>query len=50
VLLIGAGTLGCELMKQFALMGIGCGEKGKLTCVDSETVKPSNLSRQSLFK
>jgi len=50
VLMIGAGTLGCELLKQFALIGLGCGETGKITCVDSGTVKPSNLSRQPLYK
>lgn len=50
VLIIGAGTLGCELLKQFALIGFGCGENGKITCVDSGTVKHSNLSRQSLYK
>jgi len=28
VFLVGAGALGCEYMKQFALAGLGCGDEG----------------------
>ncbi|MFX1573954.1 MAG: ThiF family adenylyltransferase [Promethearchaeota archaeon] len=36
---------GCEIAKDFALMGIG-----KLILVDLDTIETSNLSRQMLFK
>ena len=30
VFLVGAGALGCEFLKNFALMGIGTGPKGQV--------------------
>ncbi|MFX1314669.1 MAG: ThiF family adenylyltransferase [Promethearchaeota archaeon] len=45
ILIIGVGALGCEIAKDFALMGIG-----KLILVDLDTIETSNLSRQMLFK
>eukprot|EP01016_Furgasonia_blochmanni_P016293 TRINITY_DN1933_c0_g1_i2.p1 TRINITY_DN1933_c0_g1~~TRINITY_DN1933_c0_g1_i2.p1 ORF type:complete len:800 (-),score=390.27 TRINITY_DN1933_c0_g1_i2:282-2681(-) len=47
--LVGAGALGCEYIKMFALMGISCG-KGKLTCTDDDNIEISNLNRQFLFR
>ena len=45
ILIVGVGALGCEIAKDFALMGIG-----KLILVDLDTIETSNLSRQMLFK
>ena len=45
IMIVGVGALGCEIAKDFALMGIG-----KLVLVDLDTVETSNLSRQMLFK
>jgi len=45
IMIIGVGALGCEIAKDFALMGIG-----KLILVDLDTIETSNLSRQMLFK
>lgn len=45
VLIIGVGALGCEIAKDFALMGIG-----KMILVDLDTIETSNLSRQMLFR
>ncbi|UCC19220.1 MAG: ThiF family adenylyltransferase [Promethearchaeota archaeon] len=45
VMIIGVGALGCEIAKDFALMGIG-----KLILVDLDTIETSNLSRQMLFR
>jgi ubiquitin-activating enzyme E1 C len=45
ILIIGVGALGCEIAKDFALMGIG-----KLILVDLDTIETSNLSRQMLFR
>lgn len=48
--LVGAGALGCEFIKQFALTGMCCGTKGKLTCTDDDNIEISNLNRQFLFR
>jgi len=45
VMIVGVGALGCEIAKDFALMGIG-----KLILVDLDLIETSNLSRQMLFR
>eukprot|EP00996_Jenningsia_fusiforme_P000161 NODE_111_length_3228_cov_56.356087_g101_i0.p1 GENE.NODE_111_length_3228_cov_56.356087_g101_i0~~NODE_111_length_3228_cov_56.356087_g101_i0.p1 ORF type:complete len:984 (+),score=189.48 NODE_111_length_3228_cov_56.356087_g101_i0:150-3101(+) len=47
---VGAGALGCELLKNFALMGIGCSPEGLVAVTDMDTIEKSNLSRQFLFR
>lgn len=47
--LVGAGALGCEFIKNFAMMGLACGS-GSLTLTDDDTIEKSNLSRQFLFR
>ncbi|XP_060258881.1 ubiquitin-like modifier-activating enzyme 7 isoform X4 [Ovis aries] len=49
-LLVGAGAVGCELLKGFALMGLGAGGSGGVTVADMDHVELSNLSRQFLFR
>jgi molybdopterin/thiamine biosynthesis adenylyltransferase len=46
LLIIGAGAIGCELMKNIALMNIA---SLKITIIDFDTIELSNLSRQFLF-
>lgn len=48
--LVGAGAIGCELLKNFALMGLGAGEKGHITVTDMDHIEKSNLNRQFLFR
>lgn len=48
--LVGAGALGCEFIKQFALMGIGCSADGLISCTDNDNIEVSNLNRQFLFR
>ncbi|KAK8955955.1 Ubiquitin-activating enzyme E1 2 [Platanthera guangdongensis] len=48
--IVGAGALGCEFLKNLALMGVCCGQKGKLTITDDDVIEKSNLSRQFLFR
>lgn len=46
--LVGSGAIGCELLKIFALMGIGM--NGCLTVTDMDNIEKSNLNRQFLFR
>eukprot|EP00929_Paragymnodinium_shiwhaense_P113862 TRINITY_DN82152_c0_g1_i1.p1 TRINITY_DN82152_c0_g1~~TRINITY_DN82152_c0_g1_i1.p1 ORF type:complete len:1033 (-),score=202.21 TRINITY_DN82152_c0_g1_i1:151-3249(-) len=50
IFVVGAGALGCEFMKCFAMMGIGCGGSGKVTVTDMDNIEVSNLNRQFLFR
>ncbi|KAK2081973.1 E1 ubiquitin-activating protein, partial [Saguinus oedipus] len=47
---VGAGAIGCELLKNFAMIGLGCEEGNKITVTDMDTIKKSNLNRQLLFQ
>lgn len=47
---VGAGAIGCELMKNFAMIGLGCNAKGRITLTDMDQIEISNLNRQFLFR
>uniref|UniRef100_A0A8C2B5N3 E1 ubiquitin-activating enzyme n=1 Tax=Cyprinus carpio TaxID=7962 RepID=A0A8C2B5N3_CYPCA len=47
--LVGAGAIGCELLKNFAMMGLASGE-GEVIVTDMDTIEKSNLNRQFLFR
>eukprot|EP00595_Chromulina_sp_UTEXLB2642_P001396 CAMPEP_0196764110 /NCGR_PEP_ID=MMETSP1095-20130614/5364_1 /TAXON_ID=96789 ORGANISM="Chromulina nebulosa, Strain UTEXLB2642" /NCGR_SAMPLE_ID=MMETSP1095 /ASSEMBLY_ACC=CAM_ASM_000446 /LENGTH=1138 /DNA_ID=CAMNT_0042118757 /DNA_START=162 /DNA_END=3578 /DNA_ORIENTATION=- len=48
--MVGCGALGCEFLKNFALIGFCCGSNGKLVVTDPDRIELSNLSRQFLFR
>ena len=48
--LVGAGAIGCEMLKNWALMGVACGSEGKIHITDMDRIEKSNLSRQFLFR
>ena len=48
--MVGAGALGCEYIKAFSLMGIGCSEEGRVAVTDNDNIEVSNLNRQFLFR
>ncbi|WCJ28001.1 ubiquitin-activating enzyme 1 [Euphorbia peplus] len=50
IFMVGSGALGCEFLKNLALMGVSCAEGGKLTITDDDVIEKSNLSRQFLFR
>ena len=45
VLVVGAGALGNEVLKNLALIGVGT-----IVVIDLDEVEPSNLSRSVLFR
>lgn len=48
--LVGAGAIGCEMLKNWAMMGLGVGPKGKIWVTDNDQIEKSNLNRQFLFR
>lgn len=48
--IVGAGAIGCEHLKNFAMMGIGAGTNGELIVTDMDLIEKSNLNRQFLFR
>ncbi|KAI9780248.1 MAG: E1 ubiquitin-activating protein [Geoglossum umbratile] len=48
--LVGAGAIGCEMLKNWAMMGLGTGPKGKISVTDMDSIEKSNLNRQFLFR
>lgn len=52
--LVGAGAIGCEMLKSWALMGVGSENtsrgEGGIVVTDMDRIEKSNLSRQLLFR
>lgn len=47
---VGAGAIGCELLKNFAMVGLGASDSGKIVVTDMDHIERSNLNRQFLFR
>ncbi|KAJ7407473.1 hypothetical protein WISP_126217 [Willisornis vidua] len=48
---VGCGAIGCEMLKNFALLGVGTGQdRGLVTITDPDLIEKSNLNRQFLFR
>ena len=47
---VGAGAIGCEILKNFAMMGIGASPGGAVYVTDMDIIEKSNLNRQFLFR
>lgn len=48
--LVGAGAIGCEMLKNWALIGLGTGPEGRIIVTDMDSIEKSNLNRQFLFR
>lgn len=48
--LVGSGAIGCEMLKNWSMMGLACGPDGVIHVTDLDTIEKSNLNRQFLFR
>ena len=48
--LVGAGAIGCEMLKNWAMMGLATGQNGSIHITDMDQIEKSNLNRQFLFR
>ena len=48
--LVGAGAIGCEMFKNWAMIGLGTGPNGQIHVTDMDSIERSNLNRQFLFR
>uniref|UniRef100_A0A8C5I8K7 Ubiquitin-like modifier-activating enzyme 6 n=1 Tax=Gouania willdenowi TaxID=441366 RepID=A0A8C5I8K7_GOUWI len=51
VFMVGCGAIGCEMLKNFALLGVGLARSSGEVCItDPDLIEKSNLNRQFLFR
>ncbi|XP_019732172.1 ubiquitin-like modifier-activating enzyme 6 isoform X2 [Hippocampus comes] len=51
VFMVGCGAIGCEMLKNFALLGVGLAQSSGQVCItDPDLIEKSNLNRQFLFR
>lgn len=48
--LVGSGAIGCEMLKNWSMMGLATGPNGQIFVTDLDTIEKSNLNRQFLFR
>lgn len=48
--LVGSGAIGCEMLKNWSMMGLATGSEGIIHVTDLDTIEKSNLNRQFLFR
>ena len=49
-LIVGAGAIGCELIKNFSMLNVGTKDNGCIYITDPDIIEVSNLTRQFLFR
>uniref|UniRef100_A0A673GJE6 E1 ubiquitin-activating enzyme n=1 Tax=Sinocyclocheilus rhinocerous TaxID=307959 RepID=A0A673GJE6_9TELE len=51
VFMVGCGAIGCEMLKNLALLGVGLSRySGEICVTDPDLIEKSNLNRQFLFR
>ncbi|RXN25536.1 ubiquitin-like modifier-activating enzyme 6 [Labeo rohita] len=51
VFMVGCGAIGCEMLKNLALLGVGLSRcSGEICITDPDLIEKSNLNRQFLFR
>lgn len=50
IFVVGAGAIGCEIMKNLAMLGVGSQGDGVIYLTDPDVIEVSNLNRQFLFR
>jgi ubiquitin-activating enzyme E1 len=48
--LVGSGAIGCEMLKNWSMMGLATQSPGMIYVTDLDTIEKSNLNRQFLFR
>ncbi|KAH6915432.1 ubiquitin activating enzyme [Coprinopsis sp. MPI-PUGE-AT-0042] len=48
--LVGSGAIGCEMLKNWSMIGLASGPNGAIHVTDVDTIEKSNLNRQFLFR
>ncbi|CAI8051799.1 Ubiquitin-like modifier-activating enzyme 6 [Geodia barretti] len=48
--MVGCGAIGCEMLKNYAMLGVGRRPNGMVTITDNDLIEKSNLNRQFLFR
>ena len=48
--IVGSGAIGCELIKNLAMLGVGHKQNNSISITDPDLIEISNLSWQFLFK
>jgi ubiquitin-activating enzyme E1 len=48
--LVGSGAIGCEMLKNWSMIGLASGPMGIIHVTDLDTIEKSNLNRQFLFR
>eukprot|EP00041_Stephanoeca_diplocostata_P036480 m.1334633 g.1334633 ORF g.1334633 m.1334633 type:complete len:1101 (-) comp24875_c1_seq8:1780-5082(-) len=48
--MVGCGAIGCEMLKNYALLGVSASDSGSIVITDNDIIEKSNLNRQFLFR
>ncbi|GJD12046.1 Ubiquitin-like modifier-activating enzyme 1 [Galdieria sulphuraria] len=43
---VGAGAIGCEMLKNWSMMGLGCSSQGKIFVTDMDNIEPAQAVKQ----
>ena len=47
---VGSGAIGCEMLKNFAMIGLGCSPEGQVVVTDMDLIEKSTKCLEQYFK